>query len=323
MKTIAVLVGWHLLSTVLSAQDSHLGPVTDIAVSSNQVFSVSQGGVYQNHGSQLKRLFRPPFRVTSLVVVGDRLLLGGGDPGVSGMVGLYDLRGGNFHSVQVSDDLIYDVAVHPGKKMAGLACADNRVMTIALPSLAEDSLQERYRHTAVVRAVTFSPSGDYLASAGLDALVMLLPFDGLSKPIPIQDHSSKVDCLVFSPDATLLASGARDGKIRLHNLEGRLVRTYTGISVASADSIWEGHAYILSLAWGGSSSTLFAAAAQGSIYQLSTADNQWKKLAGKRTKPIYSLAFSATDELMVGTHTVQPVADLKKLEIGNRQSAIE
>lgn len=302
--SVSSLIGLHLLSVLLGAQDIHIGPVTDIAASGNRVFSVSQGGVYENHGSQLKQLVRPPFRATSLAVVGDHLLVGGGEPGLSGMIGLYDLSDGTFHSIRVADDLVYDLAVHPGRKVAALACADNRVMTIAIPDIAQETLQERYQHTAAVRAVAFSPSGDFLASAGLDALVMLLPFDGTSDPIQIQDHSSKIDCLIFSPDSALLASGARDGKVRIHSLAGRLVRTYSGISEESAYIAWNSNASILSLAWGGQPTALIAGAAKGSLYQLSTSGNRWTKLPGEITKPIYSLAFCSTGELIAGTHAV-------------------
>ena len=306
-----MLIVLPIMPAVLGTQDFHSGPVTDIAVSGNRVFSVSQGGVYENHGSQLKRLLRPPFRVTSLAVVSDLLLVGGGDPGLSGMIGIYDPSDGTFQSIRVADDLVYDVAVHPGRKVAALACADNRVMTIALSGLSEETLQERYRHTDAVRAVAFSQGGDYLASAGLDALVMLLPFDGRSQPIQIQDHSSKVDCLVFSPDSTLLASGARDGKVRIHNLAGRLVRTYSGISEESEYIAWHSNSSILSLAWGGQQAALIAGAAKGSLYQLSTTGNRWTKLVSAMTKPVYSLAFSATGELIAGTHTLssRPIAD--------------
>ncbi len=291
-------------TAALPTRDQHLGPVTDIVVSGQRVFSVSQGGVFEGIGPKLKRVFRPLFRVTSLAVAGDSLLLAGGDPGLSGIVGLYELRDGRFHTIRVADDLVYDVAVHPKNNLAALACADNRVMTIALPGLKTETLQERYRHTAAVRAVAFSGKGDHLASGGLDALVMLFSLNGLSKPIPIQDHSDKVDCLIFSPDSTLLASGARDGKVRIHNLAGRLVRTYTGISEESAEIGWDNNPYVWSLAWSKRGPALMAGGANGSLYQLSTTDNRWTKLAGAMTKPIYSLAFSESGELLIGTHTI-------------------
>ena len=58
------------------AEDPHLGPVTDLDHRGDRVFSVSQGGLYESHGRNLKRLFRPEFRLTSLAVVGERILVG-------------------------------------------------------------------------------------------------------------------------------------------------------------------------------------------------------------------------------------------------------
>jgi WD40 repeat protein len=279
--------------------------VTDIVVHGTVVYSVSQSGVFQSFGSNVERVFQPPFRVTSLAVADDLLLVGGGEPGVSGMVGLYDLGARQFRSVQIADDLVYDVAVRSGGETAALACADNRVMTIGLPGLKTETRIERYRHTAAVRSLAFSPDGAYLASGGLDALVMLLPLNG--KPISIQDHSSKIDCPAFSPDGTLLASGARDGKVRIHNLAGRLVRTYTGLAEESEIIVWDNNPHIFSLAWGGRPTALVAGAANGSLYRLSSTDNQWTRMSQTMNQPVYSLAYDQQGTLMAGTHRLASV----------------
>jgi WD40 repeat protein len=274
--------------------------VTDVATLGGRIFSVSQGGVYEGVGTELSQIFRPPFRVMSLAVFGGKLLLGGGEPGVSGVIGVCDLDGRGFRSLPVAKDLVYDVALHSSQNLAAVACADGRILTLKFPSLGKDTLVERYHHTAAARAVAFSTKGDHLASAGLDALVMLLPLDGRTKPIPLQDHSDKIDCLTFSPDSSLIASGARDGKVRIHNLEGRLVRTYTGIRSKTSETSWGLNTYIRSLAWGGSDGHLVAGDATGTLYQLSTVDNRWKSLAGTMETPVYSLCFSADSRLLVG-----------------------
>lgn len=282
------------------ASDRHLGPVTDIVSSGSRVFSVSQGGVYEGVGTKLKRIHRLPFRVTSIAVNDDRLVVAGGDPGLSGMVGVMDLKTGKFRSLRVADDLVYNVAIHGG--MAALGCADGRVLTIDVRQLEKPSL--KYRHTAAVRAVAFNQTGSHLASGGLDALVMLLPLQGGAKPIPMQDHTAKVDCLVFSPDGTQIASGARDGKVRIHNLEGRLVRTYLGIASESAEIVWDNNPYIFSLAWGGTPESLLAGAAKGGIYELSLANNTWKRRSSSFGQAIYSLLHDSQGRFLVGTHEV-------------------
>jgi WD40 repeat protein len=298
----AVLIGIGSSPISITAADGHLGPVTDVATLGGRIFSVSQGGVYEGVGTELSQIFRPPFRVMSLAVFGGKLLLGGGEPGVSGVIGVCDLDGRGFRSLPVAKDLVYDVALHSSQNLAAVACADGRILTLKFPSLGKDTLVERYHHTAAARAVAFSTKGDHLASAGLDALVMLLPLDGRTKPIPLQDHSDKIDCLTFSPDSSLIASGSRDGKVRIHNLEGRLVRTYTGITPKNLKSSWGRNTYIRSLTWGGPIGSLVAGDAAGVLYQLSTIDNRWKPLEGTSKNPVYSLQFAATGRLLVGTH---------------------
>ncbi|HIG28798.1 MAG TPA: hypothetical protein EYQ50_13745 [Verrucomicrobiales bacterium] len=112
----------------------------------------------------------------------------------------------------------------------------------------------------------FSGDGKHLASGGLDALVILSPAKGSRNTIQMQDHSDKVECLCFSPDSLFLASGARDGKVRIHNMEGRLIRTYSQLSENSSYIAWgTGHS-ILSMAWGGSKSMPVAGASKGSLH---------------------------------------------------------
>ena len=308
MKGVYAIIILSLLSISVFAQDHHVGPVTDIAVAGKQVYSVSQGGVYRGSPDTLERLYEAPFRITSIAVIAgtgstaDHLLIAGGEPGVSGIVGILDTDTRQFHSFNVSKDLIYDVAVHPDGHLAALACADHRVLTVQLSTFSGASLQTRHQHTAPVRAVAFSPDGKYMASGGLDALVILSRVTEPAKLTQMQEHSSKIDCLVFSPDSQFIASGARDGKVRIHSTEGRLQRSYTGLSEEVATQVWGSNSFIWALAWGGKEPTLIAGASKGTLYHLSPIDNRWKELPDYADKPIYSLAFSNHGEFFLGTH---------------------
>ena len=141
-----------MLSIVLTLGASvfgadHAGPVTDILLVDDRIMSVSQAGLLAGEGVTMSPFFEAPFRLTSIAAfppeggVAAKLFCGGGEPGVSGSIGLIDLVSRDFVSQRVSDDLVYDVAVHPTKPLAALACADNRVLLIELPSLRESSVQ--------------------------------------------------------------------------------------------------------------------------------------------------------------------------------------
>ncbi len=72
--------------------------------------------------------------------------------------------------------------------------------------------------------------------------MVLSSLTGETEPILLQDHTDKVECLTFSPDDDFLASGAQDGKIRIHAVSQqeqlmvkangvRLIRTYTNLGL--------------------------------------------------------------------------------------------
>jgi len=101
----------------------HAGPVSDIAIDGNRVVSVSQAGCFSGAGPGLQRIHQPDFRWTSAAFVGDRIFLGGGEPGEAGWVGLLDSSTGIIEMLRLADDLINKVAVHPSRTSGAVACA--------------------------------------------------------------------------------------------------------------------------------------------------------------------------------------------------------
>ena len=308
----------------LFAQEVHVGPVTDLVSVGNAIYSCSQGGVFVQKDGRENLIYRPHFRVISLASFdgSNLLLLVGGQPGISGEIGLLDLETKHFETLKIATDLIYSVDA-AGDQVA-MACADGRVLITSFakpilhskPSLPEVPISILHKHTSVARAVRFSPDGKWLASVGLDGIVMLSavtphPLKEANPPIILQDHSAKVECLVFSPDSKLLASGARDGKVRIHTVGGRLVRTYTGLGAEVTDAEDFGqNPYIWALAWAGEPIALIAGSAKGTLYQLSLTDNRWERMKWPHDGPIYSLIFDAMGKLHVGTEKVTQLPTL-------------
>jgi WD40 repeat protein len=54
------------------------------------------------------------------------------------------------------------------------------------------------------------------------------------------DHTASVDCLAIAPDSSKLASGAADGKVRIHGRDGRLRRTFARLGGEVLALAWRG-----------------------------------------------------------------------------------
>jgi hypothetical protein len=276
----------------------HLGPITGIAVVGGQIYSVSQAGIFR----EAKRLAKPPFRVMSIAGAPRNnaeslLLLGGGQPAASGEIAAIDPAKGTLTRRKLGDDLVYSVAVSPDGKTAAAGMADGRVLTFDFPSLATESVIEANRHQAVVRVVAFSPDGQWLASAGLDGLVLLTPRKPGAKPIVLSDHSAGVESLAFAPDSNQFASGSRDGRVRLHSIGGRLLRTFQGVGEPPNATGFGQAPRVLCLAW--SNTALIGGTSTGYVFRLPSGQGNWQPLHRDQAGPVYSVG-QAPGQIVAG-----------------------
>ena len=282
-----------LLVPLCQAEETpaHLGPITGIVIGGDHIYSVSQAGVFR----EAKRLVKPRFRVMSMAGAPKKnaepiLLLGGGQPASSGEIAAIDPANGTLARRKLGDDLVYSVGVSPDGKTAAAAMADGRVLTFDFPSLATESVIEANRHQAVVRVVAFSPDGQWLASAGLDGLVLLTPLKPGAKPIVLSDHSAGVESLAFAPDSSQFASGSRNGRVRLHSIGGRLLRTFQRVG-EPPDATGFGQApRVLCLAWG--NTALIGGTSTGYIFRLPSGQGNWQPLHRDQAGPVYSVGQS-------------------------------
>lgn len=278
---------------------AHLGPVTGVALVGGQVYSVSQAGIF----SGARRLAKPPFRVMSMAAgpgknAGPLLLVGGGQPAASGEIAALEPDGHRLAKLRLGDNLVYSVAVAPDGKTAAAAMADGRVLTFAFPGLAAASVAEANRHEAIVRAVAFSPDGRWLASAGLDGLVLLTPRQPGVKPVVLADHSAGIESLAFAPNSGRLATGSRDGRVRLHSIEGRLLRTFAGVGEPPAATGFGQAPRVLCLDW--AETGLIGGTSSGFLFRLPDGQGLWQPLHRTKAGPVYSLG-QAPGQIVAGT----------------------
>jgi WD40 repeat protein len=283
----------------------HQGLVSDIAMVDNQIYSLAPSGLSKGIGEDSEVILAPSIRLLGMGEVrwNDRseLILAGGEPGVSGVVGFYSFLEDEFHSEVVGEDLIYDVAVGAANDRIAIGCADGRVMLAQFDGANLSKFVVRYAHTASVRSVVFSDDGKYLASAGLDGLVLVASLDSAQEPVALQDHSDKVECVVFSPNSKSVVSGARDGRIRIHSVEGRLIRNYSNLGGIISGTPWERKNQILSLAYSTEPLALVAGTSLGYVIGLSLKDTSSEVIA-RTSNPVNSLLIG--DGLFVGSDQV-------------------
>lgn len=133
---------------------------------------------------------------------------------------------------------------------------DNRVL---LWDAATRTALSEARHDHLANQCRFSPSGQLLATSGSDYTARLWMVPELRLVTVLGDHEDDVETTVFSPDETKVATTSRDHRVRIFDLDGRLLHRM------------EGHcADVLSAEWTHGGSQLLTTSDDGTVRRWDT-----------------------------------------------------
>jgi len=224
-------------------------------------------------------------RVSSLLFANnDRLIVGGGVPGVTGVVTVVELKTKSAaRSFGGYSDLVTSLAISPDGQWLAIGSADHSVV---LEPLTHSTPGIRLvGHSGAVLAAVFSPSGDLVITASADRSIKTWNLKG-ELIRSFNQHTEIIHALALRPRAGPgpfeCASGSDDHTVRIWQPAiGRMVR------------IIRGHgAPIFALSYDPSGTTLFSARKEGVIRRLDNDSDEILTMRAAHDDAIYSLTVS-------------------------------
>lgn len=194
------------------------------------------------------------------------------------------------------DALLDAIRAEQNLRRLGWETPDSRDRVTAALQLTMYGVVESNRlsgHQAWVNGVTFSPNGNYIASASLDHTIKLWRQDG-GLVATLQGHPDGVNRVAFSPDGKILASTSYDKTIKLWNV------TPGDISAQPYQTLQGHHNTVWGIAFSPDGELVASASWDGSVKLWAVDGQPIATLRGHRDQ-VWEVAFSPDGQLLATT----------------------
>jgi WD40 repeat protein/DNA-binding SARP family transcriptional activator len=184
-----------------------------------------------------------------------------------------------------------DQAVRLWARAAAATAANGQQQAIE-PHAQVTIRQSLVGHSRLVRALAFSPAGEFLASGSYDYTVQLWARDAQSGDVHelryTLPHNDLVRALAFSPDGQTLASGSSDRLLRLWDVTSGALRLALQ---GHTDSVW-------GVAFSPDGETVASCSADLTVKLWSLADGRLVHSFQAHAQPVKALAYSPDGRLL-------------------------
>ncbi len=215
------------------------GPVTGGCRVDGRFFLTADGVIHiLNHdATHVSTISSPSFRVFDVCAGPEPgvVFFCGGIPGRTGVMGAARLRDGNWElsSIEVDDDTLYRCRFdNVGMRLfaAGESGAVHSLTPGGDALIPEAGAARIFDHGRPVHAMDLSKAKRILVLGGRGGVLNLVPIDGHGgEVLTITDHTGAVECVAVDESSGMIFSGSDDGRVRQHDFDGKLRRTWAGL----------------------------------------------------------------------------------------------
>jgi mono/diheme cytochrome c family protein len=176
---------------------------------------------------------------------GKLLIAGGGHPGKSGRVIVWNVESGE-RLITLGDeyDTILSADISPDQKLIA-AGGPSRLVKVYSTSTGE-LLHKIKKHTDWVTSLAFSPDGERLATGDRNGGISVWDPDNAQEILTLTGHKGSVVGLDWRGDSKLLASAGEDGALKLWEMtDGKQAKAWTAHNNGAVSLQWAAEGRLL------------------------------------------------------------------------------